>query len=359
LNFGHVLLTATPDLVIWPMIAWLVIRAELHQRPALWLVAGAVAGVATYQKLLVAVLLVGIGVGLALTAPRRLASREVLGAGVVALVLALPNVVFQVTHGWPQLAMGRALSENNAGEVRWFMWVFLLIVLGLPLVYVWLRGLVALWRRPEWQPVRFLVPAFVVVLVFTFVGGSQPYYPTFLLLVVFAAGVVVCGEALWQPAWGGLLAVNWAVSVVVSLPVLPVSVVGNTPIPGMNLLVADSIGWDTYTDQIAAVAADEPGSVVVTANYGEAGAVAHFTDLSVYSGHNALADQARPPDGTRSVIYVGELDDVDGLFGSCQTRDTLDNGLGVANEEQGIPVSVCRDPVAPWATLWPEFAHLD
>lgn len=359
LNFGHVFLTATLDLVVWPLIAWLVIRAELRSRPQLWLVAGAVAGAASYYKLLVAVLLVGIAVGLAVTAPRRLVSREVVGAAAIAAVLAIPQVAYQMLNGWPQLEMGRALSENNAGEVRWFMWVFLLIALGPPLVYVWVRGLAALLRREEWRPVRFLVPALAVVVGFTFVSGSQPYYPTFLLLVILAAGVVACGEALWRPAWAALVAVNAAVAVVVSVPVLPVGVVGSTPVAGMNLLVADSIGWSAYADQVARVAATEPGAVVVTANYGEAGAVAHFTDLSVYSGHNALTDQGRPGDDVSTVVWVGELDDVRELFDSCTVRDRLDNGVGVDNEEQDVPVAVCRGPVAPWGQLWPRLAHLD
>ena len=40
LNFGHVLLTSTPDLVAWPLVCLLVVRAELRDRPRLWLWAG-------------------------------------------------------------------------------------------------------------------------------------------------------------------------------------------------------------------------------------------------------------------------------------------------------------------------------
>jgi hypothetical protein len=35
----------------------------------------------------------------------------------------------------------------------------------------------------------------------------------------------------------------------------------------------------------------------------------------------------------------------------------LDSGTGVDNEEQGRVIRVCRDPVAPWPTLWPQFYH--
>ncbi len=254
LNFGHVLLTSTPELVTWPLVTWLVVRAELRDRPRLWLVAGVVAGLAAYVKLLIAVLLVGIVVGLLVVGPRsRLRSPYLLGGGALAVLVTLPNVVYQATHDLPQLRMGAALSDHNAGEVRWFMWVFLVIVLGPPLVWVWGRGLVELWRRPEWRPVRFLVPAFVVVLLFTFVGGSQPHYPTFLLIVLFAAGCAAGVRLAWP--W---LVLNTAVGAVVSLPLLPLSVLGSTPVPDVNLLAADSVGWARYVEQVEAAYASLP-----------------------------------------------------------------------------------------------------
>ena len=363
LNFGHVLLTSTPELVTWPLVCWLVVRAELRDRPRLWLVAGVVAGLAAYVKLLIAVLLVGIVVGLLVVGPRsRLRSPYVLGGGLLALLVTLPNLVYQAGHDLPQVRMGAALSEHNAGEVRWFMWVFLVIVLGPPLVWVWVRGIVELWRRPEWRPVRFLVPAFVVVVLFTFVSGSQPHYPTFLLVVLFAAGCAAGIRLAWP--W---LALNTAVSAVISLPLLPLSVLGSTPVPGVNLLAADSVGWPEYVAQVeaayAALPEDERSEAVVLAsNYGEAGALVRLGEglPHVYSGHNTLADLGRPPDGTETVLVVGgQLEALRSSFTSCEVVDRLDNRHDVDNEEQGQPVAVCRGPLRSWAAIWADVRHLD
>jgi len=362
LLFGHVFLTSSFDLLVWPLVCLFVVRAERRSRPQWWLAAGAVAGVSTYNKLLVAWLLVGIAVGLATVGPRtRLWSRWVVGGGLLAILLAAPNLVYQVANGWPQLDMGRALAENNAGEVRWFMWVLLVLIFGPPLVVVWAAGLRVLWRSRD---TRFLVVAFGFVVLLTFVSGAQSHYPAFVLPLPFAAGVVALVDRLdrgWL--WRGLFALNAGVSAVISLPLLPVSVLPGTPIPGLNLIVQDSIGWPTYVGQVAAVheRLADPAAVIVTSNYGEAGAIAQFrADLPVFSAQNSLADQARPDDDVDTVVFVGgQLGLARTLFADCTVEDTLDNGVDVDNEEQGQPVAVCRDPVLPWPDLWEQLRHLD
>jgi 4-amino-4-deoxy-L-arabinose transferase-like glycosyltransferase len=360
LVFGHVLLTSSFDLVAWGLVCLCVLRAEVRDRPRWWLVAGAVAGVATYNKLLVVVLLGGIALGLALVGPRRrLGSPYVWGGAGLTLLIGLPNVVYQLTHDLPQLRVGRALSENNAGDVRPFMWVFLVIALGPPLVVIWLAGLRALWRDAR---VRFLVVVVAVVVLFTFVSGAQPHYPMFVLPVPFAAGVVAMERHLGR-VWAALFALNGAVSAMIALPLVPVGSVGATPIPDVNLLAQDSIGWPAYVEQIGAAydaLPDRSHAVVFTSNYGEAGAVARLRpDIPVFSGQNALYEQARPPDGTTTVVFVGgQLPDARGLF-TCRVVGRLDNGVDVDNEEQGQPVAVCRDPRLPWAQIRERLHHLD
>ncbi len=358
--FGHVLLTSAPDLVAWGLVSWCVLRAELRDDPRWWLAAGAVAGLATYNKLLVAVLLAGIALGLAAVGPRRrLVSPYVWGGAGLTVLLGLPNFVYQLSHDLPQLRMGRALADNNAGDVRVDMWVLLLVLLGPPLAVIWAVGLVALWRDPR---VRFFVVACAVVVLFTFVSGAQPHYPVFILPIPFAAGVVAMQRRLGR-VWAGLFAVNGAVSVVLGLPVIPVGSVGATPVPDINLIAQDSIGWPAYVDQITAAydaLPDRTHAVVVTSNYGEAGAVARDRpDVPVFSAQNALFDQARPPDDTATVVFVGGEYDLVRTMLTCRVVDRLDNGVDVDNEEQGEPVAVCTDPRLPWPELWKRLHHLD
>lgn len=218
----------------------------------------------------------------------------------------------------------------------------------------------------------FLAVAFGVLVAFTLASGAQPHHPVHLLSVVFAAGCVpVAAWLARRPAWRRAavagLALNAAFSVVLALPVVPVGSVGATPLPDIGPLVADQVGWPRYVAQVADVYRSVPTGeqpVVVTSNYGEAGALARFGPAlglpRPLSGQNALYDAGRPAEGTDVVVMVGyQLRGVEQLFASCDVAARLDNGVGVDNEEQDAPVAVCRGPVAPWSELWPRFRHLD
>ncbi len=316
LLMGHVLLTASLDLVLWPLVCLFVLRAIRRSQPRWWL---------------------AVGAGIAIVGPRRvLWSRWVLLAAVLAAVIALPNLLYQATHSWPQIAMGRALSENNAGEVRVIMWPYLLLLLGPPLVPIWVAGLVALQSRPAWRPVRFLVPAFGVLLIETFAGGGQLYYPVGLLAVIFAVGCVPSADFLqrsstWRRVTVAGIALNAAVSGVIALPVLK---------------------------------AEQSTTVILASNYGEAGAIIRYGPAHglpcPFSGHNQLYFDARPPDSTQTAVVIGgQLDVAQAQFTSCTVRARLRNAAGVDNEEEGQPVAICRGPRHGWATMWPEFQHYD
>ena len=397
LAFGHTFLTASLDLVVWPAVLLCVIRA-VRRDPRWWLAAGLVSGVAMYNKLLVAALVGAIVLGLLVAWPSRAlggaggagapaasggakrpddAARWPLatpwpwaGAG-VALLVGLPNLLYQATNGWPQLAMGAALGENNAADVRAEMWLFQLLTLGPPLAVVWLVGLVWLWRR---QPtLRFLVVAYPVLLAFTYAAGSQTYYATGLLAVLFAAGCVPV--AAWARTTSRRVAVmavvllNAVACLVISLPLVPVEDLAETPVADINASAQDAVGWPRYVRQIADVhaalpAPDQDRAVVLTQNYGEAGAVDRFGPAlglpPAYSGHNELWEYGPPPDAATVALVVTEAPGAwISRFAECTVEGRLDNGVDVDNEEQGVSILVCREPAGGWAALWPELRHLD
>lgn len=381
LEFARVLLTATVDLVVWPLVVLLVLRAVRRDDPRWWLAVGLVVGLSTYNKWLVSLLVVSLAAGIALLGPRRLlGSPWVWGAGLLALALAAPNLAYQATHGWPQLDMGRALARHNATEVRLLALPILLVMLGLPLVPVWVAGLVGLWRGRDgrggdWGEVRFLAAALPVLLVLVVSGGSQFYYSLGLLTVMLAAGCVVVvhwwregprSRARWVVAG---VAANAVTSALIALPLVPLEHLGSTPVPLFNQIAQDQVGWEQYVADVARVvdalpAEDRARAVVVTDNYGEAGAIdrygAAYGIEEVYSAQNELYLQGRPPEEATVAVVVGtRVGPLRRVFADCRVGGRLDHGLGVDNQEQGRPVSVCDLPAGGWAEVWPRLRHYD
>ena len=362
LLLGHVLFTATFDLLVWPLILLCILRAVLRHRGAWFLVAGLVAGVSLYNKLLVLALLLSIAVGLAVAGPRRASVWGWATAGsLLVVVIGAPNLVYQLVHGLPQLQVGAALTAQNATDVRPFVLPFLLVLLGPFLVPIWVAGLVAPFRRHGWRDVRWLPVAFVVIVGIVLVMGAQLYYDLGVLTAVYAIGCVPATE--WAATVGRRrllaagIAINAVAASVVALPLLPRDALPGSVLPSWNQSTRDQLGWPALAAQIAAVpAADDPDAVVLTRNYGEAGALERYAPAlggRVYSGHNAMHDLAAPPADTRTIVAVGyNMAWLRPMFTRCRTVGHLHDPAGIASQEEGAPLMVCTGRQVSMSTIW-------
>ncbi|WP_422740339.1 glycosyltransferase family 39 protein [Micromonospora sp. WMMD729] len=368
---GHLLSTTTVDLLVWVAVAWCAVRL-LRTGDTRWaLVLGLVLGVGMLNKLLPALLAVGLLAGVLIAGPRRLLrDRWVLAAAGIALVLAVPNLIWQAAHGFPQLGVAASIADGDSsysGRLDAFALQFLII--SPYAVPIWIAGLVALLRRPAWRPYRAVGWAWVVVFGVVLVAGGKGYYDAPLLLVLAAAGAVV--TAAWASrgaAWlrRGVLAVGAVPfllpSLVLLLPVLPAD---RLPafVVDVNYDAGETIGWPAFADSLAAVhrglpESDRARTVILTANYGEAGAVARYGPARelppAYSGHNSMVDFGRPPADADVVLAVGweRPDALNGWFARCELAGRVDQRVEVANDENGGPIYVCRGLRRPWAEIW-------
>ncbi|MET8875011.1 hypothetical protein ABZW16_23915, partial [Nocardia sp. NPDC004604] len=161
-------------------------------------------------------------------------------------------------------------------------------------------------------------------------------------------------------AIGSVLAVNAAVSAVLFLPVLPIAKLKDSPVLAINYDAGETIGWPQFVRRIAEVRATVGSDIaILTANYGEAGAIERFGGAyglpTPHSGHNSYWWWGPPSDTATAVIAVGlDRDQLTRYFAEVEPVGRIDNGLGIDNDEQGQPLFVCRVPRAPWSELWPQ-----
>jgi 4-amino-4-deoxy-L-arabinose transferase-like glycosyltransferase len=371
---GHLLSTETFDVLVWVVVVVLVARLLGGGDPRLWLVVGATIGVGLENKHLPLLLVAALVVGLALdrrlvTVLRSPWART--GAG-IALLLWLPNLTWQATHGWPQLELAGQIRREEGGENRAMLVPFQFLLIGPPLAPVWIAGLVALVRNRDLRPWRPLGTAYLVMLVTLFVLGGKGYYAAPLLLCLLAPGAIVverwsAGRSLRRALLIVAVAVAAASSAVIALPLVPVDRLADTPIPDLNEEAAETVGWPGLVRSVTRVrhslpAAERNRAVVFAENYGEAGAIDRFgAALGIpraYSGHNAYWRFGRPPDGAAPVIVLGYEGEPPNFVG-CHRAASIDNGVDLENEEQGGTVWVCARPEVPWSRLWPRLRHLD
>jgi 4-amino-4-deoxy-L-arabinose transferase-like glycosyltransferase len=373
LAVGHLLSTTTFDLLVWIGLLLVVARILGGADERLWLLAGLIVGVGLENKQLPLLLVIALVVGLALD--RRLLgllrSPWLWGGVGLAVALWLPGLVWQAVHGFPQLTLTEDIRRDEGAESRATLVPLQLLLVGPLLVPVLGVGLWALLRDRAmrvWRPLGF---AYLVLLAVVFASAGKPYYAAPYLLFLLAAGSVKVERWLTsrprQLALAACLLASAAVAVLVTLPVLPADRLESTPIPDLNEDAIETVGWPELVRTVARVydslpARERRTAVVFAGNYGEAGAVDRFgLDHGLpraYSAQNAYARFGIPPGSAGPVIVLGYRDpSVD--FRACRRAATIDNGVGLDNEEQGGAVFVCARPRRPWAEAWPELTHLD
>ncbi|MGR6319581.1 ArnT family glycosyltransferase [Micromonospora soli] len=368
---GHLLSTTTVDLAVWLVATWCAARM-LRTGDSRWaLGAGLALGVGLLNKPLPALLGVGLLAGVAVAGPRRLLrDRWVLAGAGVAALLAVPYLAWQAAHGFPQLSVASSIAGGDSSYSGRLDAVLLQLMIISPYAApIWIAGLVALLRRPAWAAYRALGWAWLVVFALVLILGGKGYYDAPLLLVLTAAGAPAAA------AWAGrgaarlrrvLLAAGAAVtlagSAVLLLPTLPAD-----RLPGfvveVNYDAGETIGWPAFADSVAAVhrglpPAERARTVVLTGNYGEAGALARYGPARglprAYSGHNSMAGFGRPADDADVVIAVGwaRPDRLRSWFTEVTEAGRMDQRVDVDNDENGMPIFVCRGMPRPWSQIW-------
>jgi len=366
---GHMLSTATLDLFFWSAVVRLTVGLLHRDDRRRWLVVGLVAGVGLENKHLVAFLGAGLAVGIAVTPAVRhhLRSPWCWAGGATALVLWLPNLAWQAAHGWPQLTLAADVRDEYltpGGTVQLVVFQALLLS-PLAAVLAW-RGLVALLRADDLAYARPVAVAYLFLLVVFVATGGKHYYLLPLLAPLAAAGAVVTEHRTSPRAmrrWVAEILVVALVPLPALLPVLPARTLDGTFWADLNGDALETVGWPAVTTQVRAVvatlpAADRRTAVVVTQNYGEAGALQWYGGTPpVYSGHNGYADWGPPPASAGPVVYVGSEQPAPDQLTGCRRAATL--RTGVDDEEDGQGLWVCAGPAGSWRQAWPRLRHLD
>jgi hypothetical protein len=384
---GHLEGPTVYDMLTWALVSWLVIRLLRTGDERLWLAVGVSVGIGMEAKQTVLLLLAGLALGFVVNRQRDVFASRWLWVGVgLALAGWAPNLVWEATHSWPTVSMDASLHSEHSGLGYAIKYPFItLLAAGALLAPVWLAGAWSYWTDPRLRRYRSFAVAFAVGFVFLWVYIPDRFYYLFgIYPVLFAAGAIVTDEVvaggrgflrqeakhrwLWRSrrAAIGIVVVNGLVFLPLGLPVLPPSTVAAANLNKLNYNLGEEIGWHDFVHQVTTVWRSLPPgervrAIVLTSNYGEAGALirfAHDEIPAVYSGHNSFWSWGPPPDTASTTVAVGfARDELAPHFRQCQLAARVHNAAGVHNDEHDLPIWVCTDPTRPWSRAWPSFKH--
>jgi 4-amino-4-deoxy-L-arabinose transferase-like glycosyltransferase len=374
LAVAHLVSTTTFDMLSTTLLGWLVVRAVLRQSQVALILAGLVVGVGVEAKPQVGLVAVVMVVALAVLGPRELLrSRAAAGGLLIAVALAAPYIIWQQAHGWPQLKVaGNIAGSQEGGRAGFFP--FQLVMVSPVLVPAWWMGLRTPFRRPALRPLRFITLTYVIMAGLYFLGNGHAYYLASLYPTLLGLGAPeVAGWTRRGARRTAVLAIGVAasagISSVIALPLLPERDLQGSVVMALNPAQGEMVGWPRFVATVTRAwhripAADRAETAIFTANYGEAGAIDLLGRADhlprAFSGHNGFSEWGEPRAGDQHVLVLGFNDSAQAApeFAGCSVLARMNNGRGLDNQEQGLPMMLCHT-TAPWPRLWPDLTHFD
>lgn len=280
---------------------WLALRLALGRGS--WPLLGVAAGIGLETKYTLAVVLVLLIATFFVWRRDVVSSAGFPVAVAIAAVLLIPNLIWEAGHGWTSVHFFLNPPPSASGETRpQFVGNLLLITLvAFPVV---VAGVVSLVRDRALRPLGWTVVGTIAAF---FVLGGKSYYALPELVFALAAGSIpldrwLTRRRLWR-AGAAFFAVD-LVALPILLPVLPFHTAERHGVISSRSDYQSEIGWPDYVRQVEQLA--RHADVVVTANYGEAGALELFGhDLPPVASGNVTMRYWRPEVTGRSALVVG------------------------------------------------------
>jgi Dolichyl-phosphate-mannose-protein mannosyltransferase len=384
LLLGNTLTTTSVEPLSWTLVIYTCVRRS-------WLGLGLALAFAAYGKYSVLLLVAGVAAGFLLTRERRgITWRWAIASAGLALLLLVPNLWWQASHGWPivdvlrgdaahrpAFANGLALESRNLATNAQAFALEQLLYTNPVAAPLWLAGLVAPFTLQPLRDLRFLTIAYAVAFLAAAALAAKGYYIIGIYASLFAVGAIAIERwALWLRV--ALVSAVVAVGIAampLSLPILPVQTLvaymkalrltgaDDTPARLVQPVFAEEFGWGRLARDVAAVYYSLPRDVrprtaVYADTYGDAGA------LDFFGPRFGLP----PAISSQNTYYLwgtrGQSGDVLVAVGASRIailRKYYRNVVLVATSNEPYkwivegpsPIYVCRDPVAPLSWIWP------
>jgi hypothetical protein len=370
------------DYLWWVLTAYLVIRLLKSDDPRWWLGIGATVGLGLMTKYTMAYLVAGLAVGVLVTPARRyLSTPWPWAAAGIALLIALPNLVWQAQHDFISLAFLQSIHARDIaiGRTAGYLTDQLFVPANPFTIPLWVAGLYFYLLAPTGRRYRALGWMWVIPFGLFLATRGRGYYLAPAYPMLLAAGAmrwerwVASLSSGWSRAarWGTWIAVI-AGGVTIGAMLLPIAPINSgwwRVSSNLNDNLVEEIGWPELVQTVAGIynglpEAERAHAGILAANYGEAGAIDLYgpayglpSAISIVNSYWLRGYGDPPPE---PLLLVGVPPDiVRAAFRDCRAAGRVTNPYGVPNEEStNYPVLyVCRGLQQPWPEFWAQYRY--
>jgi 4-amino-4-deoxy-L-arabinose transferase-like glycosyltransferase len=387
LSNGSLLGTNCLEPNLWMGCAYFVILAIKRNIPRYWLWFGVIAGLGMEEKYSIAMFGFGIVVGLLLTEQRRVfANKWIWIGGLVAFLVFLPNLLWNMHYHWPFIELIRNIKAEGRDVVLpagqyFFQQTLLVHPLTAP---IWITGLIALFFSSGLKPYRVLGWSYLVCYTVFFLLHGKNYYLAPIYPMLLAAGAVVIESALEKPRGAWLKPVIVMVLLASGAHFAPVVIPVFSPdrfiaytrtlpfkLPHMEHAharailpqwYADQFGWEEIVAETAnawnqLTPQERPDCAIFAQDYGQAGAIdflgRRFGLPPALSGHQTyFLWGPRGYSGNCMIVLDDRKEVLEGLWQNVRYVGTsADNPYAL---ERRLDVFLCKGAkFGTLAQLWP------
>jgi hypothetical protein len=388
------------EALFWTGCAFVLLRMIRTGDVRLWIAFGAIGGLGLENKYSMGFFAAALLLGLLLTPQRKLLwTPWLLAGGGVALLIFLPNLLWNIHHHWPFLELMRNIRASGR-DVALPPLKYLLqqvLMMAPQTLPFWLSGLAFYFFSRRAAAYRMFGWAFVLTIGFFMVMHGKDYYSAPAYPMVLAAGAVM-REDFFESArfatrpklrarlQGAIFAVVILVTLLLTpfvLPVLPIEKfvalqkwIGiGPPVTEKNQIgvllpqyYADEFGWQEMVEKVAKVyhsltPEEQAKTAIYTENYGEAAAIDFFGSRyglpkAICAHQNYFLWGPRNYTGEIMVIVGAEkIEEARPYFASVDVAATLDNPYGMPHEQH--PILLGRGLKVDLRQVWPRLKHWD
>lgn len=179
LSNGSLLTTNCLEPNLWMGCAWFALLAIKRGNPRYWLWCGVILGIGLEEKYTIGLYGFSIVAGLALTSERRaFRNKWIWLGGVAAVLIFLPNLLWNLHNDWPFLQLMRNIRAEGRDVVLsagpyFLQQTFLIHPLTAP---IWICGLIAFFVSPKLKPYRLFGWSFLICYAVLFALHGKSYY---------------------------------------------------------------------------------------------------------------------------------------------------------------------------------------